>query len=42
MPLVVPLAALVFLGAFIPIVGSFIAGIVAVLVALVSTARSPR
>ena len=35
-PLVIPLAALVFLGAFIPIIGSFLAGIVAVLVALVS------
>jgi predicted PurR-regulated permease PerM len=35
-PLVIPLAALVFLGAFIPIVGSFLAGSVAVLVALVS------
>ena len=35
-PLVVPLAALVFLGAFIPILGSFLAGTVAVLVALVT------
>ena len=35
-PLVVPLAALVFLGAFIPIVGAVIAGVVAVLVALVT------
>jgi predicted PurR-regulated permease PerM len=35
-PLVVPLAALVFLGAFIPILGSFLAGSVAVLVALVT------
>jgi predicted PurR-regulated permease PerM len=35
-PLVIPLAALVFLGAFIPILGSFQAGSVAVLVALVS------
>ena len=35
MPLVIPLAALVFLGAFIPILGSFLAGSVAVLVALV-------
>lgn len=35
-PLVVPLAALVFLGAFIPIVGAVIAGAVAVLVALVT------
>jgi predicted PurR-regulated permease PerM len=35
-PLFVPLAALVFLGAFIPIIGGFLAGSVAVLVALVS------
>jgi predicted PurR-regulated permease PerM len=35
-PLVIPLAALVFLGAFIPIIGSFLAGSVAVLVALVT------
>jgi predicted PurR-regulated permease PerM len=35
-PLVIPLAALVFLGAFVPIIGSFLAGSVAVLVALVS------
>jgi putative heme transporter len=35
-PLVVPLAALVFLGAFIPIIGAVIAGTVAVLVALVA------
>ena len=35
-PLAIPLAALVFLGAFIPIIGSFIAGLVAVLIALVS------
>jgi putative heme transporter len=35
-PLVIPLAALVFLGAFIPIVGAVIAGTVAVLVALVA------
>jgi predicted PurR-regulated permease PerM len=35
-PLALPLAALVFVGAFIPIIGSFIAGTVAVLVALVS------
>jgi predicted PurR-regulated permease PerM len=34
--LVIPLAALVFLGAFIPIIGSFLAGTVAVLVALVT------
>ncbi|MGY1884576.1 AI-2E family transporter [Blastococcus sp. SYSU DS0753] len=35
-PLVIPLAALVFLGAFVPIIGGFLAGTVAVLVALVS------
>ena len=35
-PLVVPLAALVFLGAFIPIVGAVLTGVVAVLVALVT------
>lgn len=35
-PLALPLAALVFLGAFIPIIGAFLSGLVAVLVALVS------
>ncbi len=35
-PLAVPLAALVFLGAFIPIIGAVVAGSVAVLVALVA------
>lgn len=35
-PLALPLAAVVFLGAFIPIVGSFTSGLLAVLVALVS------
>lgn len=35
-PLAIPLAALTFLGGFIPIVGAFIAGALAVLVALVS------
>lgn len=35
-PLVLPLAALVFLGAFVPIIGAFTSGLVAVLVALVS------
>ncbi|MDR6593369.1 AI-2E family transporter [Saccharothrix longispora] len=35
-PLAVPLAALTFLGGFIPIVGAFVAGALAVLVALVS------
>jgi predicted PurR-regulated permease PerM len=38
-PLVLPLAALVFLGAFIPVVGATLTGAVAVLVALV--ARGP-
>lgn len=33
-PLVVPLAVLVFFGAFLPVIGAFIAGLVAVLVAL--------
>lgn len=35
-PLAFPLAALVFLGAFIPIIGAFVAGAFAVLVALVA------
>lgn len=35
-PLVVPLAALVFLAAFVPIIGAVVAGTVAVLVALVA------
>jgi predicted PurR-regulated permease PerM len=35
-PLVIPLSALVFLGAFIPIIGSFLAGTVSVLVTLVA------
>lgn len=35
-PLVLPLSALVFLGAFVPIVGAFATGLVAVLVALVT------
>ena len=35
-PLVLPLAVLTFLGAFIPIVGAFVAGLAAVLVALVA------
>lgn len=33
-PLVLPLAILVFLGAFLPVIGAFLAGLVAVLVAL--------
>ncbi|HEX7662550.1 MAG TPA: AI-2E family transporter [Pseudonocardiaceae bacterium] len=40
-PLAAPLAALVFLGAFIPIVGSVLAGTVAVLVALVANGFVP-
>ena len=39
-PLAVPLAALVFLGAFVPIIGAVVAGGVAVLIALV--ANGPR
>jgi predicted PurR-regulated permease PerM len=35
-PLAVPLAALIFLGAFVPILGAFVTGTVAVLVALVA------
>jgi predicted PurR-regulated permease PerM len=35
-PLAVPIGVLVFLGAFVPIVGALVTGIVAVLVALVS------
>lgn len=35
-PLVVPLAALVFLGAFVPLIGAFVTGLLAVLIALVS------
>ncbi len=35
LPLVVPMAALVFLGAFIPFVGAIVTGVIAVLVALV-------
>jgi hypothetical protein len=35
-PLALPLAALVFLGAFIPVVGATLSGVVAVLVALVT------
>jgi len=35
-PLVVPLALLTFIGAFFPLVGAFVAGLVATLVALVS------
>jgi predicted PurR-regulated permease PerM len=35
-PLAIPLGVLVFLGAFVPVVGAFVSGIVAVLVALVA------
>jgi predicted PurR-regulated permease PerM len=35
-PLAVPLATLIFLGAFVPILGAFVAGTIAVLVALVA------
>jgi predicted PurR-regulated permease PerM len=40
-PLVVPLAALVFLGAFVPIVGAVLSGSVAVLIALVANGPIP-
>ncbi|WP_051342064.1 AI-2E family transporter [Pseudonocardia spinosispora] len=40
-PLVVPLAALVFLGAFIPVVGAVLSGFVAVAVALVANGPIP-
>jgi predicted PurR-regulated permease PerM len=40
-PLAVPLAALVFLGAFIPIIGAVVAGGVAVLIALVAEGPVP-
>ncbi|MCF7551984.1 MULTISPECIES: AI-2E family transporter [Pseudonocardia] len=40
-PLVVPLAALVFLGAFIPTVGAVVSGVVAVLIALVANGLIP-
>ena len=36
MPLAVPLGVLVFLGAFVPVIGALLSGIVAVLVALVA------
>lgn len=39
--LVLPLAALVFLGAFVPIVGAFVSGTAAVLVALVTGGDNP-
>lgn len=35
-PLVVPLMVVVFLGAFVPLIGAFVAGAIAVLVALIS------
>ncbi len=38
-PLALPLAVLTFLGGFIPIIGAFVAGAVAVLVATASRAR---
>ena len=34
MPLVLPLAALVFIGGFVPVIGAFLTGLLAVLVAL--------
>lgn len=36
-PLVIPLAVLVFFGAFLPLVGAFVSGLLAVLVALVTS-----
>jgi putative heme transporter len=41
-PLALPLASLVFLGAFIPLVGAVIAGFFAVIVALIAKAGSTR
>jgi putative heme transporter len=35
-PLVIPLSALVFLGAFVPLIGAFVTGLLAILIALVS------
>jgi predicted PurR-regulated permease PerM len=40
-PLIVPLMILTFLGAFIPLIGAFIAGLAAVLIALVSNGLVP-
>lgn len=40
-PLVVPLAALVFLGAFVPVVGAVLSGSVSVLIALVANGPVP-
>ncbi|EMD28291.1 AI-2E family transporter [Amycolatopsis azurea DSM 43854] len=40
-PLTVPLSALVFLGAFVPIIGSVVVGTVAVLIALVANGLVP-
>jgi putative heme transporter len=40
-PLAIPLAALVFLGAFVPIIGGVVAGGIAVLIALVSNGPIP-
>ncbi|GEL23007.1 AI-2E family transporter [Pseudonocardia sulfidoxydans NBRC 16205] len=40
-PLVIPLAALVFLGAFIPTVGAVVTGVIAVLIALVANGIIP-
>ncbi len=41
-PLVLPLAVLTFVAAFVPIVGAFFAGFVAVLIAWSSTASPTR
>ena len=42
MPLVLPLAVLTFVAAFVPIVGAFVAGAAAVLIALVSHGAARR
>ena len=41
-PLALPLASLVFLGAFIPLIGALIAGLLAVVVALLAKGSSTR
>ncbi len=42
MPLALPLAVLTFFGAFIPIVGALTAGILSVLIALVTNGFTTR
>ena len=41
-PLALPLASLVFLGAFIPLVGAVVSGLLAVVVALLAKGLSTR